>query len=154
MAKANPETVLLKGDHFRKQREAAGTITPGQLLVLGTGDTVLRHATAHGWHNRWFAVENDIAGDDLDDNYASGEVVQIQAARPGDEIYAFLADGQNVAIGALLSSNGNGDLRAILADSSDVVIEPVAVAMALEALDLSGSPLVDPASRRIKVEVL
>ena len=155
MAASTPSTILLKGDVNRKQREAAGAITPGELVLLGSGDTVTAHSNAGGISAAWVAVENDIAGDDFSHAYATGEAVQIQAAKPGDELYMWLnaAVGLNVVvIGDYLESAGDGTLQEFVADSAGGVQEPHnVIAMALEAVDLSATGAVDT---RIKVVII
>ena len=147
MAKAAPEKVLLKGEPNRIEREAAGTIDPGDLLVLGSGNTVIVHATVGGHvGGRMFAVENDIAGDDFDHDYLSGEVVQIHMARPGDVMNCHLADGQVAVIGNLLISSGAGDLDTIAADSI-TTLEGAIIGIALTAVDMSDSAGADPSDR-------
>jgi len=155
MAKATPETILLMGEPNRKERDAAAAITPGDLVELTSSDTVQRHSTAGGRVGiRWFAVENDIAGDDITHDYAADEVVQIHSARPGDEILARLADGQNVSIGDFLSSNGAGRLQLVSPDSSAFDAEETSiVAVALEAKDMSDSSAADP-TERFRVEIV
>lgn len=149
MVKSAPETILLKGDPNRKERDAGGTITPGHLLQLDADGDVTVHGTAEGVIGaRWFAVENDIAGDDIDDTYAAGEVCQIQSARPGEEINAILAVSQTIGIGDLLISAGNGQVTELLAESGGVLLNSV-VGMALEAVtsDSATTP-------RLKIEII
>jgi len=151
MAATNPSTILLKGEPNRKEREAGGAISPGDLVSLNSSDNVVVHPTSGGNAVRWFAVENDIAGDDLDHAYASGEKVQVHSARPGDEMYIYLASGENVAIGDFLESNGDGTLKKFVADSAAPEEGQSIVAMALAALNLSASGSADT---RVKVEIV
>lgn len=152
MAKSKPDTILLIGEPNRRQREAVGTIKPGNLIELTSGNTVQNHSTAAGRHARLVAVENDIAGDDLTHDYASGEVVQYNAFRPGDEALLNLADGENASIGDFLVSDGNGRVQ-VDSGSSTTDLEGSQVAQALEAVDLSDSSAADP-SFRIKAMIL
>lgn len=148
MAKAKSDAVLLKGEPNVIQREAAGTILPGHLLTLGSGDTVVVHAGVAGAQQRLFALDQPFMGDDLDHAYLTGEAVQIHMARPGDVVNAILADGQNAAIGDHLWSGAGGELvvATILATSLLTAV----VGVVLEAVDMSGSAGVDP-SNRIRV---
>lgn len=154
MAKATPEVILLKGDPLIKELEAAAAITPGQLVERASGGTVQVHSTAGGNAQTLICVENDIAGDGIDDAYAAGENVRFAALRSGDEFYGFLADGSNAVIGSFLESDGLGDLRVLTADSAASTETQKIVGVALAALDMSGSAGVDPASRRLKVEAV
>ena len=153
MAKTNPRTILLKGEVNRRQSDAAATITPGDLLELTSSGTVQRHSDARGFAGlRYFAVENDIVGDGIDDNYAATEAVQYQAARPGEEILASIADGEVIAIGDMLISNGSGKLIKSDEESAGTHTQSI-VAVALAALDLSDSTGADPVAR-LRVQVV
>lgn len=155
MAKAAPETILLIGEPNRRERDAAAAITPGNLIELTSSDTVQNHSTAGGRVGpRYVCVENDIAGDDIDDAYAAGEVVQFHSARPGDVLLMRLNDGENVVIGDFLQSAGNGLLRRTDGDSSAFDAEATSIiAVALEAKDMSDSSAADP-SDRLRVEIV
>lgn len=152
MAATNPNTILLKGEPNRRERNAGGVITPGDLIDLEMGTAadadVVRHATAEGSARlRWFAVENDIAGDDLDHNYAATEVVQFNACRPGDEVYANVAASHNVNIGTLLVSNGSGRLTTASGDSAGIVDSAI-VAVSLEDKTTTASDF------RVRVQIV
>lgn len=143
MVATTPSTILLKGEPTRYEREADGTISPGMMVQLDSDGKVTVHASAEGPTARWFAVENDIAGDDLDHDYLVGEVVQIHAAKTGDEMYLYVDAGENVAIGDFLESDAAGKLKKYVADSAGVAENPGAiVAMAVAALNLSASAAV------------
>ena len=146
MAKASPDTIILKGDPIMSEREAGGVVTPGQMLIRNSaGAVVVNAAAADVDAPATFAKENDIAGDDLTHAYASGEVVLFFTGAPGMQVFAVLEDGQNVAIGAALETNGSGDLQAKTTGRT--------VGVALEALDLSATGFAIDA-RRIKVELV
>lgn len=120
MAATQPGKVLLRGEPFGFEREAAGVITPGHLITLGSGNTVVVHASAGAFHHGWIAVENALAGDDLDHNYASGEVVQIHHIRPGDVFFGIAVAANSIVIGDRLESNGNGEVKEVLGDSAAI----------------------------------
>jgi len=146
MAKTKPTTILLIGEPNRRQREADETIKPGNLLQLDADGKVTNHATAQGRHARMVAVESDITGDDLTHDYTSGEVVQVNVFRPGDEALLNLADGENVSIGDYLVSDGAG--RVQQADSNSAgELEGSLVGIALEAINLTDSSAADPSFR-------
>ena len=123
---------------------ASGEIYPGMLLNFSAANTVRAHnddAPTQGCLPM-FALEDALQGKDIDDPYVDGDQVNVWIPTRGDEVYAILEDGQNVSVGTFLESNG-------------------AVAIALEALDLSGSTGLEDSSetplgtaRRIKVKIL
>lgn len=152
MAKTNPEVILLRGDIFLKEREAAGTIKPGHLIQIGSGDTVVVHAVSGGNAMKLFAVEGDIVGDDIDHTYLTGENVRFHAARSGDEIYAFLADGESVTRGDFLESDGNGAFKSLSTDSIGSTEVVSAIVQAMETLDLSASSVTSEARLRVMVQ--
>ena len=132
---------------------AAGAITPGMLITVGALGTVSVHASAGGVCEKMFALENELEGQTIDDAYAALDPVQTAIVNAGSEVLAWLADGEDVAIGEVLVSNGDGKLKAATADSSAVVIEEFPIAVAKEAIDMSGSSGADP-SGRISVRIL
>lgn len=144
-----PKTISLKGEFIRKEGIASGVITPGHLIEFGGSNDVQVSDTAGEPCRKAFALENDLVGKGIDDDYASGEVVQYGVFPPGAEVYAWLDDDQTVNKGDPLSSNGNGRLQAAQAfDFSPHKIADYIVAFALEDVSGGGSLPV-----RIKVEV-
>jgi len=107
---STPKTIILRGDPIRKAALAGGSITPGMLLAWSSG-TLVAHAAAGGNAQKMFAVEEDYIGSDINTVYTSTNGVQYVVAHPGDEIYAFLATGNNVVKGDALESNGAGALQ-------------------------------------------
>jgi hypothetical protein len=152
MAEANQ--IRLKGLYGRQLEAAAGgTITPGHLLEIDSAGDFIVHNTAGAQAERLFALEDALQGNGIGDDYTStapADKVQAYLAQPGDEIQAWLAATENVAIGALLISAGDGTLMEALGTHSDAYQEyPVAVAT--EALDLTATGAV---ATRINVRVL
>lgn len=135
-------TILLKGRGIRKEAVAAATITPGNLLTFNSSGLLLKHATEGGAVIPLFAVENDLLGKMISDDYAANDYVQAEYLSAGMEVLTWLAASENVAKGALLSSKGNGALRATTSGH-------VVVAQALEAVDNSAGG----SAVRIKVVV-
>lgn len=128
--------------------QASGTITPGMLLELDSSGYVKAHSAAGQNALPYFAVEDEHEGKDLDDTYASGDKTRVLVAARGDILLAILADGENVAIGDYLESNGAGYLQKHVADvESFESAEPGAitvypqqiVAQALEAKNIADS---------------
>ncbi len=138
-------------DHI-EEIEAGGTITPGMLIAEGSAGTVAVHATAGGAVIPLFALEDELQGKEITDNYSSGDKVQCWFPYRGDQVYAILADGETAVIGSLLESNGDGTLRVYAAGSAGEAEAPMSiVAQATEALDLSNSAV---ATGRIVVRIV
>jgi len=89
-----------------------------------------------------FAFERELLGEGIETEIASDERFQVWFPGRGDEVYALLADEENVVVGDKLAPDGAGHLKAAATNT------PVAVA--LETLDLTG---VGEAGR-IRAEVL
>ena len=139
-----PKTILLRGERLALEGTGSGAITPGHLLERDSAGTVSVHSSAAGRAVPLFAREEEYVGGGIDTAYATGDRIAFYACRTGDQVYAILEDGHNVAIGALLESAGDGTLQPVTTDG-----EPVA--RALEAVNTSGGAT---ATARIRVEVL
>lgn len=136
-------TILLKGRGVRDERVAGGTITPGDLVILNSSGQLIRNATAAIAVVPRFAVENDLVGKSITDDYVVNDYVQSEILRSGNEVYAFVAAAASaIVVGNRLEADASGGLR--------ILASGVALAVALEAVDNSGG-----ASRaRIKVVLL
>lgn len=139
-----PKQIQLRGDFTREEGVASATIKPGYLVEVhsSSGRKLRPHATAKGFAERAFAVEDplqgktatDVQSRSIDDDYASTETVPYHIQEPGNLVYAWLKDGENVAIGDKLESAGDGTLQKV-SGSADLEV----VGIAEEALDLSAS---------------
>jgi len=140
----------------RDEALASGTVTPGFLLERTSASalTVKAHSGAGLAAQKLFAVENDLVGAEIDDDYASGAIVQMDHMLPGDRVLALLSNGENAAIGDFLVSDGAGALAVFAADSAGIVSSDASiVAVAVEAVDMSDSSGADPTGR-ILVEIV
>ena len=126
--------------------DAGGAITPGMLVTLASDGDVDKNGAAGVACEKMFALEDELQGKTIDDAYATGAPVQCWTAVPGEEVLAWLKDGEDVAVGDVLTSAGAGKLKA-------KGITDIAIAVALEAVDMSGSAGADP-SGRIAVRIL
>lgn len=135
-------TIIRKGHELviRKEVTATEVITPGMLVNhAGAADGLLPH--------KRFALENDLIGRGINDNYAVGEVVQVGVCNHGVEVWALLANTENAAVGDRLVSNAAGTLE-VIALAQTPLEEVRVVGFALEALNnTSGAPA------RILIEV-
>jgi hypothetical protein len=128
---------------------AAGTITPGMLVEIDANGKVQAHSTAGGNAAPMFAVEDELQGNGIADDYSAADQVQVWSPGRGDMVYALLADGENAAIGNYLESDGNGKLQ-VHSPSSEGAEYPLGpIAIAREAVDMSGSSAADPDGRII-----
>jgi hypothetical protein len=133
--------------HLTKTADAA--ITPGMLCEL-TATGVRKHATAGGAAYPMFAGQNYASdnGNTIDDDCPIGEEANLEVCSPGVIVNALIADNENIAIGDFLESNGDGKLREVDADPSvGTVVTNSVVAVAIEALDLTGSSGEEPTNR-------
>lgn len=108
-----PRTILLKGRGTRHEAVADGTILPGSLLqfVSSTGHLTV-HSSAGARATRIFALENELFGLGIDDNYVSGDNVQAEFAWNGMWVNAAVAAGAAAIVtGDYLESAGDGTLR-------------------------------------------
>lgn len=123
--------VDLDGPGKLSEFAADGAVRPGDLLQRNANGVV--SASVAGQGGVLFAAHDRLQGKTIEDNYVSGDKVQCFAPKRGDQVWAWLADEENVATGAPLTNNAAGALVA------GVVGTDVIVAFAEEALDLTGA---------------
>jgi len=132
----SPRTIRLKGVGRRIERPAQGTIKPGALVALSRTDGFIAHPSAGNKTTAMFALENELLGLGIDDNYASGDLVQVEHFTQGDWVLAYLAAGASkVWEGDFLESAGDGSVRLVGADYQEGAS---AVLQAMETVDNSG----------------
>ncbi len=124
--------------------DAEAAILPGELIQLNSNGNVEVHDVAGGNLLHMFALASELEGKGIDDAYAAEDKVQCWVAVRGEEVYAILADGNDVAIGDFLESNGAGELQLHVPDSADsddaiTVYSNQIVGISLEDIDTSGS---------------
>ena len=145
------KTIVLKGDPLQKELKADAAITPGMLLERTTTG-IKKHATAGGdVRPTLFAIENSLEGQEIGTDFAAADMCQFVAARPGDEIFALLADDETITVGERLESHGDGMLKAYAVASGEPDYYDRIVGVALEAVDTSSSTY--EAGTRIHIEV-
>lgn len=137
-----------------EELKAAGTITPGMLVEIKTATTVGFHDASGGNALPMFALEDELQGKGIDDNYVVTDQVQLWVPYRGDIVNAILEDGEEVNAGDFLVSAGNGKLKKLVAvvfgeSSTDTgTVYPLAiVGQATEDVDMSGSSGADPVGR-------
>jgi len=137
-------TIKIKkySDVIEEYTATAVAITPGMLLELTSACLVQAHSTEGGSVLAMFALEDELQGKGIDDNYAASDKIQVWIPYRGDIVYAILEDGQNVVCGDWLESNGAGLLQKHEPDpgsGGEVEYDNVIVAQAIEAVDLCTS---------------
>lgn len=102
-------TIFLKGCGYHLEKVAQATIKPGYLLQLNSYDKVIPHNAAGGQWTRMIAKEDALQGNTTANTYASGDVVMIHQAIPGDVVQMRIpVNAATVAIGDKVMSNGDG----------------------------------------------
>jgi len=150
------KTIVLKGDPLQKEVKGSGTIYPGFVLERTSAGLVQAHSSSGGdVAPILVAIENSLQGEDIDDSYATGDMVQFVAPRSGDEILLYVADGQNITAGDLVSSNGDGYVKKYTAptESSNwtgTSYVQAVIGRALETVNTSTSTV---GASRIEVEI-
>jgi hypothetical protein len=151
------------GAKVQEEYVANAAISPGHLVELMSTNKVRVHATANGAAEKAFAFEDELQGNGVDDAYSAADQVQVIYPRPGDQVNAVLADGQNIAIGDKLVSAGDGTLTKYTADTGssagELYDQPNSIiGVAMEALDLSGSSGEESSGllgdRRIRIRIV
>lgn len=145
---AENSIVLRQGQAQRVELEKVpvAAFYPGHLVELTSADKVQKHSTAGGSVAPiMFALEDENQGNGIDVVYATTGRAVCWIPQAGDWVLAVLNDDSAaVVIGAKLESAGNGNLTLHAADTADsddaiTVYDRQIVAIAMEALDLSGS---------------
>jgi len=139
-------TIKLKKylDIINEYTATAVAITPGMLIELTSANLVQAHSNEGQNVLPMFALEDELQGKGIDDNYAASDKIQCWVAVRGEEVYAILEDGETIVIGDFLESNGAGLLQKHNPDEADsddaiTVYTNQIVGIALEAVDLSTS---------------
>lgn len=144
-SETEPKTIMLRGSMSSHSERvcAENSIRPGMLVEIDSLNRFRPHATAAGQAAPTFAREASMIGRDIDDLYVQNETVHAWDCQSGDQVYAILEDGHNVAVGAILESAGDGSLQPVTGNFG--------IAKALEAVNTSGGAV---ATSRIRVQVL
>jgi len=125
MASTNPNTVILRlngGSRADRPTDTAlvssgQTVSPGDLILFSSG-TVQRNGAGDADAPRMVALEKEyldpqtVTTAPLETSYSAGESCRFIYAQPGDKLYMFLADSEDVSKGAALDSAASGALRA------------------------------------------
>ncbi len=130
---------------INEEYKALEAITPGHLLEM-VSSGVKKNTAAAANVAPCFALEREEMGNGIDVAYAVGDIVKTGTYHPGQRVYALLASGVNVAVGAYLT----GDAAGLLTSAS--VAAGIRTARALEAVNTSG--IAPVTGTRIQVEIV
>jgi len=133
--------IVLKGDPRYEEAVVASAFNPGHLVQLDSAGKLKKHATEGGVAERAFAVEDALQGNEIADAAVAENTHPFVLAKPGDEIYAYIKAGEDIAIGDILISAGDGTLIEEGSENSATTVKD-RVAVAVEANDLTGSAAV------------
>ncbi len=151
------KTVAISGQFERLELKVVGTPTPGMLCLRSTtAGSGAVHASAGQSAEKIFALEDDLQGVEIDTAYTATAQGQFGHFHTGARVNALLANGQVVVVGQPVQSNGDGYLALHTAQDSpggDIAYNDAIVGYAEEALDMSDSSSVDPASQRFIVRI-
>ena len=125
------KTIKLKiATNIQNEATASATVTPGEFVEYEAAGTVKPNSVAGGLILKAIAVEDEMFGGLITDTYTTtGNPVQYQFVRTGDEVLARLDANENIAIGAFLTSSTAGQLKAAGSDTP--------IAMALKASNVA-----------------
>lgn len=158
-------TIRIKSyvDNYEEYTATAVAIKPGYLLEMASATTVQAHSTAGGNVLPMFALEDELQGDGITDDYSASAKINVWIPVRGDVVYARLSDGASstginvVSAGDFVESAGDGTLQKHVADVTDSDGETVygnqIVGVALESVDMTDSSAADP-SGFFKVRIL
>lgn len=148
-------TIKLKKylDVIEEYTATAVAITPGDLLELTSAGLVQAHSTDSGTVLPMFALEDELQGNGIDDDYAACAKIQVWVAVRGEQVFANIADDEVITTGDFLVSNGDGTLKGTTNSSATLDEFPSSVVgVALEDLDMTDSD--DAAIGRCAVRIL
>ena len=135
--------IKLLGEPIQNEdAKAAEAITPGHLMAQNASGDWIKHASASTKTPAIFALEREEMGADIDDAYAIGDTVKAGHFHAGTRVNALIASGQDLDVGELLDSAGNGTLKATAT---------VANAIARSLDDTGGAVLV---TTRVRAEII
>ena len=133
MAKANPDTVILKGMPIIKEGTANAALSPGHYVAHVPSGSIGKNLVAGEAGVRNVAIENDLAGKGINDAYAANDRVLYASFAPGDEAYVRVAaSAPAIRLGDDLAVTGSGTIAKLTGSQA-------VVARALESVDNSSN---------------
>lgn len=101
---------------IENEETAAEAITPGALCEITSGDEIQNHSTAQGVAAPIVALEDELQGKTIADNYASTDKVKAWYVAPGEEVLVLITGATN--IGDYLESVGDGTVQTVTTGSA------------------------------------
>ena len=93
------------------ERPAETIITPGMLVQYNANDKVVVQDTADATDvELLFALEDNLQGRTIDDDYAVDDLCKYCAVKSGDQVYAIASEA--IAVGDRVGANGDGKVKA------------------------------------------
>jgi hypothetical protein len=149
ITKKVPNTIHLAGPMTKVDEQVAGVaITPGYLVEMYDDSDVLKwrpNASATEQATMAVALERVELNDTIDTAYAVGDAVKVGFLAPGSVFYGLIPSGQDIAVGELLQSNGDGLLKTATATTATANVAR------FQSLDDTGAVT---ANTRLRVQVI
>lgn len=126
---------------------ALEAVKPGMLLILDSAKKVKKHNVAGGNVFPLVAFEGELLGRTVNDAYEADDKVECLVPTRGDVLQLRLADGQNIAFGDALESDGLGQVR-------KHTVEALASADAQQVNTIYSNPIVGYADEAKDLSIL
>ena len=149
-------TIMLNEHFVEENRHVAEVaITPGELVDYNADPKrdIIPHATAGDKAAAWFAMENELAGEGIEVDYAVGDQVKVGMAQAGCKVFAFLDFSSLATVqGSFLESAGNGNLRVHVpqVEGGTGSIDPIRVGQIIAKAE---QIIASPATGRSRIEI-
>lgn len=138
-------TIINVGDGIQYEAKAEAAITPGMLVEeLSTGN-IQKQATAKANVEYAVAIENYLIGEDIADDYATGDNVLYRIWGSGQAALLILKQGETVAIGDEVEAAGGGEVQLLTSAGTN----PIGIAR--NAVDANASTATPLVNRRVIV---
>ncbi|KKK77738.1 hypothetical protein LCGC14_2850570 [marine sediment metagenome] len=131
------KTILVVGAELsiRKEGIAGAAVTPGH-LVQGPASAIIVHAGAGLSAQKSFAVENEVVGNPISEDYAANDTLLYAVCPPGSIVYA-IAAAAGVTAEDFVESTGDGTLRTVA--TSAATADTARNSVIGKALDTAGA---------------
>ena len=129
----------------------AGTdIKPGMLVELNSDGKVEPHDDEDENVLPMFALEDELQGGTIDDDYdTEDEPVQVWVPQRGEIVWALIDEGADPNVGDFVSSNGAGRVKIFTNFADDTTVYPTAiVGQVIESKDTDGE------EHRVKIRII